>query len=218
MAQAGKSIKALPPLRKIPSLDQMKRLDSIGSNASPLDSPKSQQFNSTDKQKYPEKSIIKRRIRGNEGSLDKDESKSSASADLNSRAGPSKIIYFAGCYICCWHFIVQDICEHPMQLQEFKLFIVGKRLSFSKELEVSRSQGSSEFDGSPVQNIDIKKGILRSSPSKSSRMGNNKSLRAALIEKDEKRIQFDIDNNEKLELQVSFANLCFTYYQITCCL
>ena len=48
----------------------------------------------------------------------------------------------------------------------------------------------------------MKKSILKASPAGSD-TNINKSLRAALIERDEKRIQFSIDkDDEKLELQV----------------
>ena len=70
----------------------------------------------------------------------------------------------------------------------------------------NRQQGSSELDSSPKRSDKIKKSILKSSPANSD-TNINKSLRAALIERDEKRIQFNVDKDEeKLELQVIFKN------------
>ena len=53
-----------------------------------------------------------------------------------------------------------------------------------------------------------KKSILRTSPLRSG-LGSNNNLRAALMQKDEKRIQFNLDNDEdKMELQVKFKEGC----------
>ena len=79
-----------------------------------------------------------------------------------------------------------------------------KRLSFAKNLASSGSQGSSELDTSPKRADNAKKSILRMSPLKSE-VDVNKTLRASLIQKDGKRIQFNLDNeDETMELQVFF--------------
>lgn len=75
-----------------------------------------------------------------------------------------------------------------------------KRLSFAKNLASSGSQGSSELDSSPKRTDTAKKSILRMSPLKST-PDSNRNLRGSLMQKDEKRIQFNLDD-EKLELQV----------------
>ena len=80
-----------------------------------------------------------------------------------------------------------------------------KRLSFAKNLASSGSQGSSELDGSPKRLDATKKSILRMSPMKSAQ-DSNKSLRGSLMQRDEKRIQFNLDD-EKMELQVFFPIL-----------
>ena len=80
-----------------------------------------------------------------------------------------------------------------------RLFL-EKRLSFAKNLANSGSQGSSELEGSPKRVDTTKKSILRMSPMKSTQ-DSNQSLRGSLMQRDEKRIQFNLDD-EKMELQV----------------
>ena len=86
--------------------------------------------------------------------------------------------------------------------------MIGKRLSFAKNLTSSGSHGSLDLDGSPKQTDNAKKSILRTSPLRSG-LGSNDNLRAALMQKDEKRIQFNLDNDDdKMELQVKLKEGC----------
>ena len=69
----------------------------------------------------------------------------------------------------------------------------------------SGSQGSSEIDSSPKRTDNATKSILRMSPLRSD-LDANKTLRASLLQKDEKRIHFNLENeDETLELQVIFG-------------
>lgn len=85
-------------------------------------------------------------------------------------------------------------------LHHIFFIFLEKRLSFAKNLANSGSQGSSELEGSPKRVDTAKKSILRMSPMKSTQ-DSNQSLRGSLMQRDEKRIQFNLDD-EKMELQV----------------
>ena len=92
---------------------------------------------------------------------------------------------------------------HIIEILTYILFVVEKRLSFAKSLASSGSQGSSELDSSPKRTLG--KSILRMSPLKST-LESNQTLRGSLMQKDEKRIQFNLDE-EKMELQVLLQNI-----------
>ena len=95
-----------------------------------------------------------------------------------------------------------------IEILTYILFVVEKRLSFAKSLASSGSQGSSELDSSPKRTLG--KSILRMSPLKST-LDSNQSLRGSLMQKDEKRIQFNLDE-EKMELQVLLQNIILIFY------